>query len=1030
MTDIVGSTDHAAELGDSAWRELVQQHHALIRAALRRHGGREIDTAGDGFFATFDAPAAAVRCAFEIVSDVGKLGLEVRAGIHVGEVEQIGRKVGGITVPIASRIMSGAAPGEVLVSSTVRDLAAGSGLSFEDRSVRELKGVPGEWHVYSVKPAEAAAAAESSGPIMASDRRAAAVRRAAARPIWQRRPRLVGAAVVGLAVIVAIGGLFVWKPWQTPALASVKENSIGIIDASRNEVIGEIPVGMRPGGIAVGDGHAWVSNTGADSVSEIDLAARSVLVRIDVGQAPKGIAVTEGSVWVANSGDRTVSRINTATGRVVDTVEVGNGPTAIAAAGSLLWVANATDSTVMFIVAGTGMVGQPIGVPAAPIALVADESGLWVASEDGASVSHLDPVTGLARAAPIQLAGRPSALALDGDSVWVASDDGTLTRIERATNRVTATVLVGGSLASVAVSGNTVWVGDQDGYVSRLDAVSPSPPARHISAGSAVAALTVVDGHIWLAAQPSAASHRGGTLQIVEARPDQLPRFVTDPLGNGNYSVAGLMGDGLVAYRRTGGTAGSALLPDLATSVPRPTNGGLTYTFQLRQNLHYSTGAPVRASDFRRAIERSFQVDAGFGVWGSFLYPMIQGAEACLNAEGTAAERCDLAAGVVTDDVANTVTFNLSTPDADFVYRLGHAAGYPVPDGVPMKDQIVGTFPGTGPYVVGAMTANELRMTRNPQFEVWDAAVRPDGFPDEIVFIVVEDDAQPTVLVEKGDADYTSSLDGASPELLARLETQYAARFHVGSSVTGFVVMNTSIPPFDRLEARQAVNFAIDRAHMAELRGPGAAVTCQLLPPGFPGYQPYCPHTLRPEAGGHWTAPDMQTAQDLIDVSGTRGSDVTLGPSILPTDDRFYYLAQVLEELGYNVTLDERNTLDFPPGTAWWDADVTQIMINGWFPDWVNPGNFLGLFRCPPLGDSLMNYCDPDFELEFEHALQLQHTDPAAAFAEWAALDRWGVDLALHVPLYNAGAGFVSERVGNYQYNPGYGVLFDQIWVQ
>src|SRR5918992_2846002 len=128
MTDIVGSTEHAAELGDSGWRELVQLHHERVRTSLRRHGGREIDTAGDGFFATFDAPTAAVRCAIEIVDAIRRLGLEVRVGLHVGEVEQIQRKVGGISVVIASRIMSIAAPGEVLVSSTVRDLAAGSRL--------------------------------------------------------------------------------------------------------------------------------------------------------------------------------------------------------------------------------------------------------------------------------------------------------------------------------------------------------------------------------------------------------------------------------------------------------------------------------------------------------------------------------------------------------------------------------------------------------------------------------------------------------------------------------------------------------------------------------------------------------------------------------------------------------------------------------------------------------------------------------------------------------------------------------------
>jgi class 3 adenylate cyclase len=142
MTDIVGSTEHAAELGDSGWRELVQLHHAVVRAALRRHEGREIDTAGDGFFAVFDAPAAAVDCALEVAQEVGKLGIEIRAGVHVGEVEQIAGKVGGITVVIASRIMAASGAGGVLVSSTVRDLAAGSGLTFQDRGVRELKGCP------------------------------------------------------------------------------------------------------------------------------------------------------------------------------------------------------------------------------------------------------------------------------------------------------------------------------------------------------------------------------------------------------------------------------------------------------------------------------------------------------------------------------------------------------------------------------------------------------------------------------------------------------------------------------------------------------------------------------------------------------------------------------------------------------------------------------------------------------------------------------------------------------------------------
>jgi len=256
MTDIVGSTEHAAELGDSAWRELLQQHHALIRAALRRHGGREMDTAGDGFFVIFDAPASAVECALEIARAVGSLGIEIRAGIHVGEVQQMARKVSGITVVIASRIMAGASGSEVLASSTVRDLTAGSGLTFEDRGVRSLKGVPGEWHVYAVARAPAEAV-KGERPVAAREQRAAAVRRAQARPIWQRRPRLAAGLAVALALVVVASGMLVWRPWQPAALASVTENSIGVIDPGRNEVIGQIKVGTQPGGIAVGGGYAW-----------------------------------------------------------------------------------------------------------------------------------------------------------------------------------------------------------------------------------------------------------------------------------------------------------------------------------------------------------------------------------------------------------------------------------------------------------------------------------------------------------------------------------------------------------------------------------------------------------------------------------------------------------------------------------------------------------------------------------------------------------------------------------------------------
>ncbi len=150
FTDIVGATARAAELGDRGWRELLEKHHDAVRAQLGRFRGLELDTAGDGFFATFDGPARAIHCGWAIRESLAELGLEVRAGLHTGECERLDEKVGGIAVHIGARVASQAQPGEVLVSSTVKDLVAGSGIEFEDRGVVTLKGVPEQWRLYAV----------------------------------------------------------------------------------------------------------------------------------------------------------------------------------------------------------------------------------------------------------------------------------------------------------------------------------------------------------------------------------------------------------------------------------------------------------------------------------------------------------------------------------------------------------------------------------------------------------------------------------------------------------------------------------------------------------------------------------------------------------------------------------------------------------------------------------------------------------------------------------------------------------------
>jgi class 3 adenylate cyclase len=150
FTDICDSTSRAAELGDRGWRSLLERHDALFRHALERHRGREVKRTGDGFLATFDGPARAIRCAASVAEAMNSLGIQVRAGLHTGELEVMDGDLGGLAVHIAARVMNRASPSEVLVSGTVKDLVVGSGIEFDDRGAHELRGVPGEWRLYAV----------------------------------------------------------------------------------------------------------------------------------------------------------------------------------------------------------------------------------------------------------------------------------------------------------------------------------------------------------------------------------------------------------------------------------------------------------------------------------------------------------------------------------------------------------------------------------------------------------------------------------------------------------------------------------------------------------------------------------------------------------------------------------------------------------------------------------------------------------------------------------------------------------------
>ena len=236
FTDIVGSTEIGAELGDRRWRDLVRRHHAIVRRELKRFRGRELDTAGDGFFARFDRPADAIRCACAISDDVRELGIEIRAGLHLGEAEVLEHKVGGVAVNVGARVMGVAKGGEVLVSSTLRDAVAGSGFAFADHGTHRLKGIEGEWRLYEVTMVEGV---RRSLPLSAEE---AATRRefGEAVPVRRRRDRILAGAAGAIVLALVAAGIL------TNALGGERQRSgaTGLTDGERT-LVGVVPGSLR-----------------------------------------------------------------------------------------------------------------------------------------------------------------------------------------------------------------------------------------------------------------------------------------------------------------------------------------------------------------------------------------------------------------------------------------------------------------------------------------------------------------------------------------------------------------------------------------------------------------------------------------------------------------------------------------------------------------------------------------------------------------------------------------------------------------
>jgi YVTN family beta-propeller protein len=861
---------------------------------------------------------------------------------------------------------------------------------------------------------------------------------AAAGPAAQGRNRRRILAGAGVAALAAAGTITAVVATHRPthSLAALPANSVGAIhsDGSLHDAVA---VGQSPGGLAYGAGALWATNAADGTVSRIDPATHTVVQTIhQVGADPTAVTVSGQEVWVANGGDGTVSGISTVTTTVVDpAVRVGAQPAAIASGPGGVWVADSGDDTVQRIDPDSGTAGRPIRVGDGPDGIAVGAGAVWVANGADGTVSRLDATTG-EQVGLVHVGAGAKGIAVTADAVWVANSlELTVSRIDPSTDRVVATVEVGDGPTSVVAEPKGVWVGNEyDGTVAKIDPDS-NHVVRRIAVGSSPRALALAGSTVWLAVGAFTGSgHVGGTLTVASATSSLPGSLGIDPASadvTSTVQAETLVYGGLVGFRRTGGVAGLALVPDLARTLPRPTDGGLTYTFTLRPGIRYSTGALVQA-DIRRGVQRALTLAAE----GAY-YAHIEGGPNC-RAHPPA---CDLSRGVVSDERTRRVTFHLTTPDPDFLAELTRFV-YPTPQGTPMTKLKV-PLPGTGPYMITGYRPGEKQftLTRNPHFRQWSYAAQPAGYPDKIVWKHVPKLSTAVADVVAGRADLVSITNSTGDlHVAADLARKYPAQLHPASWFqTTFAVLNTAVAPFDDARVRKAVNYAVDRNKLVDILGGQilASATCQVLPPNFPGYQPYCPYTT-PSADGGYHGPDLATARRLVAASGTNGTPVTVvGPGINPAYDA--YFVTLLNKLGYRATLRE-----FPDFASYADyvydsrKHVQIAAYLYWATDFPSPSNSFAGLSCQAFvpansaaNSNLGAYCNPQLDLLARHALAAQTTDPTGSRRLWAQVDRMVTDDAAVVATVNGKIeNFVSTRVGNFQSNPQLGPLFDQMWVQ
>jgi peptide/nickel transport system substrate-binding protein len=843
----------------------------------------------------------------------------------------------------------------------------------------------------------------------------------------RRHPGRRWVLVAGVLVLAggAITGIGMVHDGGHDRLA-LAENSLGVVDPATGQVIGQVGIEVGPTAVAAGFGSIWTANTDNDSVSRVDPTTLQVRDEIPVGAAPSAIATVSGSVWVTESGSGTVARIDPTTDQV-RTIRVGVAPSGVVVAHGWVWVTNAADGTVSRIDPSRNREVQRIGVDSGPSGIAAGRD-IWVAN------SASNTVTKIGARHPtltqrIHVGDDPRGVAVVNDTVWVSNNGSdTITRIAASDGSVAGVVPVGGHPDQIVAAGGHVWATRQgSGALVEIDPADAGV-LRTVPSGPSPDGIAVAGGKLWVTTTTDPSAHRGGTLHLVGQVNAVDPVYAPNVSGLNAISLLAGSYDGLVAFRHASGADGLTIVPDLATAIPEPSDGGRTYTFQLRRGIRFSTGRRVSVTDVRRGIERVAAAS------GDGLQTLLVGARSCRPSH------CDIS-GIGVDAAARTVTIKLVRPSGNLLDLLANGA-FAAPPGTPLGETNR-PVPATGPYQVTHFTPHKsIVLTRNTYFHEWSASAQPSGFPDRIDYHIVATRHSQDAIdeVAAGHADWADALEpgtGVDTDALDGLQTRFGSRLHLTPTQIMYgLFLNTRIPPFDQPKLRKALAYAIDRkAVIDDWFAPGA-IACQFSPPDYPGYRPYCPYTTQSDAG-LWQGPDIPKALELIKGLHPGRAPITVWAPPY-AEAGIQHVVAALNDLHFRALMRS-----WPDGSDDYFGYVldsrnrVQAGFMGWLTYDASAANTFSVYRCntfvPASPDNYnpAQFCDPSLDRLMQHAEVIQATSLARADDLWATVDRRLVDAAPWIPLVNPfSVDVLSEQVHNFKRTPALGVLFDQMWVR